>query len=508
MPARFAVNVLWNWTGLAVTLASAVLLTPYMIAKLGDQGYGVWALAFALIEYYWLLDLGFRSATAKYTAHYHTLGDSLAVNQVVSTGFAYFAAIAALVLIATGTLAPLAPARFEMALRYQRDFYWLLVMFGASWASGALAMVFQAALEGLQRFDVINRVSAAVALLRVGGCFAVLYRGGGLLALGGVVAGAQLLNQALVVASCYLFYPQLRVSPRRVTRPMLKQMAGYGVHTVTATVAAQILNQSAPLLLGLFHPVDTVGYFNATNRIVQLSGGEVTGRVGLVSGAKSAELAARQDTGRILRLAVITNRYCLALFLLPSVFLLTYGAPLLALWLSPLWAERSGPILPVLILGTGLGVAAQFNSSAILYGLARHALYARGLLAEGITSLALLWLVVPRFELLGAAWITAALMILNRGLFLPWILCRALGTGWTRFMGQVLIRPLAGLAPALAAGWVLRRVLPGETWGQLLAAGVLLASLYGAIAFRVALEPEHRQWAAQWIRGRLTSLVR
>lgn len=508
MPARFAVNVLWNWTGLAVSVASAVLLTPYMIGKLGDAGYGVWALAFALIEYYWLLDLGFRSATAKYTAHYHTLGDSVAVNQVVSTGFAYFAGIAALVVAATWTLAPLAPARFEMEPRYQRDFVWLLVMFGASWASGALAMVFQAALEGLQRFDVINRISVAVSLLRVGGCFAVLYGGGGLLALGAVVAGAQLLNQALVVVSCYLIYPQLRVSLRRVAGPVLRQMAGYGVHTVTATVATQILNQSAPLLLGVFHPVDTVGYFNATNRIVQLSGTEVTGRVGLVSGAKSAELAARQDTERIRRLAVITNRYCLALFLLPSVFLLTYGRPLLALWLSPVWAERSGPILPVLMLGTGLGVAAQFNSSAILYGLAKHAQYARGLLAESLAGLALLWLLVPRFELLGAAWVTALLMILNRGLLLPWILCRALETGWTRFMGQVLIRPLAGLAPAWAAGWALRRLLPGETWGQLLTAGILLASLYGAIAFRFSLEPEHRQWAVQWIRGRLKSAVR
>jgi hypothetical protein len=42
------------------------LLSPYLIRKLGSDAYGVWILAFGLIEYCWLFDLGFRSATVKY----------------------------------------------------------------------------------------------------------------------------------------------------------------------------------------------------------------------------------------------------------------------------------------------------------------------------------------------------------------------------------------------------------------------------------------------------------
>src|SRR5579871_397438 len=52
---RFVTNVIWNWTGMLSSLGAAFLLTPYMLHKLGDQRYGMWSLAYSLIDYCWLL---------------------------------------------------------------------------------------------------------------------------------------------------------------------------------------------------------------------------------------------------------------------------------------------------------------------------------------------------------------------------------------------------------------------------------------------------------------------
>ena len=38
-------------------------LSPYIIRRLGDQRYGIWALAFAFIDYYTLFDFGFNDPT-------------------------------------------------------------------------------------------------------------------------------------------------------------------------------------------------------------------------------------------------------------------------------------------------------------------------------------------------------------------------------------------------------------------------------------------------------------
>ncbi len=57
--------------------------------KLGADGYGVWAITFALVEYYWFFDFGFRSATVKFVAHYSAIGDRENVRAVLSTVLLY-----------------------------------------------------------------------------------------------------------------------------------------------------------------------------------------------------------------------------------------------------------------------------------------------------------------------------------------------------------------------------------------------------------------------------------
>lgn len=499
----FAKNVLWNWAGIIVNIASAVLITPFVVRKLGDEGYGVWALAFSLVEYFWLLDFGFRSATAKYVAHHRAMAEHDGINEVLSTGLTYFLGIAALVAVATVIIAPLAPGWFAMAEQYRRDFMWLGMMVGFSWSVGAAFMVFQASLEGFQRFDLAGRIYLLVTGVRAAAMVAVLAMGGGLIALGIAVTACQLIGYVANYAVFRRLFPQLSLKRALVTRRMLRKMAGYGVHTVTATTATQLLNQSAPLLLARFQSAAAVGYFNIPVRLMQMTGADIAAKVGVVSTSKSAELIAHGERGSIVRLAEITNRYCLALFLAPSVFLLTYGDALLGRWLGPGWASSSAPLLLPFIIGTGLGVAAQFNSSSILYGLARHAPFARGMLIEGVANLAILLWAIPRYGLLGAAWTQAILMCLNRGVFLPWVICQSLSASFPRFMASVLLRPLLALAPALLLGLFLRHSIPGSSWLQLAIAAAIVVGIYGLFALLLCPADDHRQKALEVLRARL-----
>lgn len=498
----FTTSVLWNWSLIALNVFTAFGLTPYLIRRLGDEGYGVWTLTFSMVEYYWLLDFGFRSATARFVAHYQATDDTEQVNRVISTGLAYFTLVASVVGLLTVSLAPFAHRWFQIAPPFYHDFTILTLLVGLSWSSGAIFMVFQAGLEGFQRFDLSSRIFILSLLARVAATVAVLWSGGGLVMLGAVTVASQVMNQVLTYIAVRRVFPPLKIQRAMITRPMLRQMASYGVHTVTATLATQLLNQSAPVLIARFYPTALVGYFNVPVRLMQLTGSEVAARVGLVSTAKSAELCARGDYTRVEKLAVVTNRYCLMLFLAPSVVLLTYGAELLGRWLGPLWAVSSAPLLPAFIAGTGLAVAAQFNSSSILYGLAKHGPFARGLLAEAIAGVLLLLFVLPRYGLIGAAWSMTGLMIVNRGLYLPWVLCRVLNASWIGFLASVLVRPVLGMLPALAAGFALKRVIPGTTWLQLGLASLILMCVYLPLAIALSIEPEHRRAALNWARNR------
>src|SRR6478736_3476674 len=91
--SKFIVNVLWNWSLAAVNIFSALILSPFIIRRLGDENFGLWALTASLAECYWIVDLGFRSATLKYTAHYRALGENDRINEILNTALFYSACI-------------------------------------------------------------------------------------------------------------------------------------------------------------------------------------------------------------------------------------------------------------------------------------------------------------------------------------------------------------------------------------------------------------------------------
>src|SRR3954471_8871634 len=85
----FLDNVLWNWFGISISLFSAFFLSPFIIRRLGDDNYGLWAVTTALVDYYWLLDFGVRSATLRFAAHYNASGDFEKLSEAMSAAVAY-----------------------------------------------------------------------------------------------------------------------------------------------------------------------------------------------------------------------------------------------------------------------------------------------------------------------------------------------------------------------------------------------------------------------------------
>jgi O-antigen/teichoic acid export membrane protein len=508
--ARFLANVIWSWTGVGISLVAGLLLSPYLIRKLGPDGYGVWALSFALVEYYFMMDLGFRSATVKYVAHYTALGEPEKVREVVNTSVSYAFFAGALIFTIVALFAGRLERLFQIAPHYHGTFSTLVMLITASWAIGVVFSLFGASLEAVQRFDLSNRVLIAATTIRTLGTFALLYLGYGLLAIGVMVIVTQLVTYALQ----FLFYRRVferpEISPRYARWATLVMMGRFGLHTFLVNVSNQLLTQTAPLLIGHFRPAAFVGYYSLPQRLLQ-SPVDLVCRIGLVTNSNAAELVARRETTALRKLAIYPNRYSLMLFMPLAIFLWVYGDALLRVWVRPDFAARSAPVLPILLAGSVIALVGQFSSSMLLQGLGRHQNYARGMVVEAIFGTALLFWVVPRYGIVGAAWVAASSMVLNRGLLTAWLTSQTVEIGYVRYVTSVYGPPLlAGIAPA-ALAWLLHRgTLPGDTWTQLASAGLMIGAVYYAIGFFTCLRPEHRALAWQALdrgRARFTQTV-
>src|SRR3974377_2398037 len=94
---RFIRNVLWSWLGVGAALFTGFFLSPYIIRTLGDHRYGIWALAFAFIDYFNLFDFGFKTATVNLVSRARATGDDRRINEIINTSLFYFIAIASAV---------------------------------------------------------------------------------------------------------------------------------------------------------------------------------------------------------------------------------------------------------------------------------------------------------------------------------------------------------------------------------------------------------------------------
>jgi O-antigen/teichoic acid export membrane protein len=482
-----------------VGLVSGFLVSPYTIRKLGDVNFSLWSLALSLVEYYWLIDFGLRSATVKMSAECRALGDNEGLNELLSTGVLYSSIMGALLAVATLVGTSHAGRIFHID---QPAFRQLLIIAGLSWSLGMVFNIYSACLDGFQRFDIFGRIWIVTSILRSAAVVAVLYFGQGILQMGFVLLTTQLLFYALTYISFRRVVPYARVSFRLATFSMFKKMASYGIHTFTSIVATQLLHRSVPVLIAYYLPVRFVAYYMVPVRILEYAGDGV-GRVGTVTTPNATELMAQGREKELASLGILTNRYCLSLFMPLTAFLLAYGFEVYSLWIRPSFAQESAYLLPILLLGN-TAMFGQFNSVSILFGMGRHKTYSRFLLAESVLTALGLMVVLPRYGLWGGAWVVSLLMLLNRAVLVCLLASRELGINALEYAARIYAMPTTlGTGGFLLLMALKRSWIPGRTWGQVILAAALMGIPYALLTYRFVLAGHHREM----VRGKALSLL-
>ncbi len=493
---KYVSNVLWGWGGVFLNFFVGFLFQPYIIRKIGATEYSIWTLAFSLVDYYWLIDFGLRSATIRFSAEFQARNERDNLGVLLSTGILYATLAGSIVLICSFAGAPWLSTIFKVR---QPEFVLLVRLVGISLAAGMVSNIFSACLEGHQRFDLTNRVWIIYMSVRTAGILILLTRGGGIREMGYMALAAQMVGYVCT----YVYYrsavPGIPVSYLRSSFGMLKQMMNHGIHTFTAIVSNLLLTRSVPLLIAYFLPITFLAYWTIPTRILDnMTDG--FGRIGMVTAPNATELTAQGKPEALIELGVYTNRYCFTLFAPLAVFLLAYGLQLYSLWIRPEFARQCAYLLPVLLIGE-TAMAGQTNSVSILFGTGKHKLYSRFLLAEAILTVIGMTLVLRPFGLYGAAWVIATLMTLNRGIGLCCLTSRVLGINPLLYAKRIYTAPaiLGGLAWIFMT-FLRMNFLPGSNWPELILAGTLMMSLYGPLAFRFCLAPHHRDQLWQKMR--------
>ena len=155
-------NAFFNVLRIVVAAPILLLLTPYIIHRIGARLFGIWAVLYAIANLTSLADFGLVGTLSKHVAEYWANRDYVRLNRLISTGTVLFGAIAILASTALALLQkPVFFALFSNAPAYGPQLvhaYYLLVPVVAF---NILSFPFASLATGLQRMDITSVLSSA-----------------------------------------------------------------------------------------------------------------------------------------------------------------------------------------------------------------------------------------------------------------------------------------------------------------------------------------------------------
>jgi O-antigen/teichoic acid export membrane protein len=374
-----------------------------VVRGLGPARFGLLALAWTVVGYFNLFDLGIgRAATRRVAQVRSAEGGGAAARHVAATAAAAQVVIglitAMLLVVATPQLVlwlvPNAPELHGEARLV------LLALAGAVPAV-LVSNVLRAVLEGYARFDLMNAARMPLTTL-----IFVIPAVGVMLGwtLPQIVIGLALSRYAAAA----LFYALYRVASGRevgggrVDPSELGVLLRFGGWVAVSNALIPLVMYLERFVISAQHGTDALAYYAAPQELVfkllmipaAVSGVLMPALTGLYNRGATAELGRRGRQG----LKLIT-----LLSALPALVLIAAGEPLLRIWVGPEYAAAGGAVLRWLAFAAFLNALA-FVAVVVSESCNRPDLSAKYHLVELPIYAVVLWTLVSQYGIVGAAW--------------------------------------------------------------------------------------------------------
>jgi len=447
-------NTVLNLLGQVIPLLIGLATIPYIVRGLGTERFGVLAIAWVLLGYFSLFDLGLGRATTKFIAECLGRHQAERLPGLVWTslgcqlifGLAGSLLVGAFIPVLVGRVLKI-PASLVHEARV--SFFILAFSLPLVLATSALRSV----LESAQRFDLVNfvKVPASIAVFLLPAlALAFGWRLPGIVLL---LVIARLGATLAYLAICLRVFPALGRDlslDLRALRPLLT----YGGWITVSGVISPILVSADRFVIGALVSMAAVGYYAAPS--------EMVGRLTIFPGSlvvtlfpAFSSLDALGDRERLEKLYARSVKFLLLALGPVLVLLIVFARQILRLWLGADFAAQSTVVLQILALGVLLNSLALVPYT-LIQGLGRPDVTAKFHLLELPLYAGVLWLLVRHMGISGAAvaWTTRvgfdALLLF--------------GAAWRLKLASLRVLAENGLVKSLLAVLGFGGVLPLTLW--------------------------------------------
>lgn len=395
---RLVKNTLWNIFGQTLPLLAALAAFPPLINGLGTERFGILALAWMVIGYSGLFDLGIGRALTKLLAE--KLGTGSDVRELTWTALCLMVVLGLAGTMVIGAASPwLVQDLLKISPEFQVEtlnaFYLLALSIPVVITTAGLRGV----LEAYQRFDLVNFVRIPMGFFTFLGPLAVLPFSTSLFPIVAVLIVGRLMAWSVHLWLCLRLVP----APRHrmaVRWDFVGPLLSFGSWVTVSSIVGPVMVYFDRFLIGALISMTAVTYYTTPYEVVTKLWVIPGALVGVLFPAFSAILA--RECGRAAHLfGRGVNYIFLALFPLTLV-LVTLAYEGLELWLGVEFAQNSTRVLQFLAFGVFINSLAQVPF-ALVHSAGRPDLSAKIHLIELPCYLLALWYLLGAYGIQGAA---------------------------------------------------------------------------------------------------------
>lgn len=393
-------NTIWNLVGEGSPLIVAVVAIPILVQALGTERFGILTLAWLLIGYFGLFDLGVGRALTNLIAQKLGAGEDHTLPALIWTANFLMFGVGIVGGVVLASFAPyLVYSTLKIPVTLKREALLSLYLLSAALPAVISTTGFRGILEAYQRFDTANIIRIPMGVFSFVAPLAVLPFSHSLVPVVGILAIGRYLGLFSYIVACRLLIPSVRSSPEwrsSLVRPLLS----FGGWMTVSNTVSPIMAGLDRVFLGALVSMQAVAFYATPYEVVTKLLFIPSGIAGVLFPAFSFSLPT--DPTRTRKLYKYGNAVT-ALVMGPLMLLfILFAHRGLKLWLGESFASSSSMVLRVLAVGVFFNSLAQ-PPFALVQGAGRADWTGKLHLAELPFYLILFWTLTRKLGIDGTA---------------------------------------------------------------------------------------------------------
>jgi O-antigen/teichoic acid export membrane protein len=405
---RVVRNSAWNLAGLLIPLPIAIAVVPPLIRGLGEARFGLLTLAWAVMGYFALFDLGLGRATTREVAASLAKKQSAGVGELLWSSLWAHTLLGIIGFVLFAALAGPLTAAFDLSAGLEDEFRRAVFYLALSVPVVVVTTAVRGILEGFGRFDVVNAIRLPSSVWTYIAPWAVMWWTPDVSIIVAFVAAGRLASLLAYAFACASIVPAMR-DPLLPTLDALRPMIVLGSWLTVGTVILPMMASWDRFVIGARVSAESVGHYAAPYEVVT----KLWVFSGALMGAAFPLFTAAWISDRA-RLGVLLRHATSALVVaaVPGAIVIIASAPyLLPLWLGDRFGRETVPLAQWLAGGVAASVVAQ-SGLTLLQASGRAEWVARVQTAEMLVYAAVSWWAAGRWGATGVAvsWVARAVI--------------------------------------------------------------------------------------------------